>query len=217
MKRWDSGQYVIELETKDKFGQVVKDVARTSLYSNDDKTLADSGLFKVTHKKTTYNVGDKVILTLASAAPDLLVTVDVEKDGNIINTYLIPLNNNKKTLSIPVTQDDIGGFAVHTSLSAYNSYLHGTTTISVPYPKTDLEIETMTFRDKLKPGTDETWSFKVKGPKGEKVAAELLASMYDASLDQFKPHSWTFNPFNRPNYYSRLAQKCAKKLWQTRI
>ncbi len=26
--------------------------------------------------------------------------------------------------------------------------------------------------------------------KGEKVAAEMLAAMYDASLDQFKPHYW---------------------------
>lgn len=210
MKRWDSGKYVIELEAKDEFGQVVKDVARTTLYSTDDKTLADSELFRVTHKKSTYNIGDKVVLTLASAALDLLVTVDVEKDGTIVNTYLVSLNNSKKTLSIPVTQNDIGGFAVHTSFSAYNSYQRGTTIIAVPYPATDLEIETMTFRDKLKPGTDETWGFKVKGPKGEKVAAELLASMYDASLNQFKPHAWSFNPFNRPNYYSRLARSAQR-------
>ncbi len=214
MKRWASGQYVIELETKDKFGQVVKDVARTTLYSNDDKTLADSELFKITHKKSTYTIGDTVLVTLASAAKDLLVTVDVEKDGNIVSTHVVQLNNNKKTISIPVSNDDIGGFAIHTSLSAYNSYLRGTTTISVPYPKTDLEIETMTFRDKLKPGTDETWSFKIKGPKGEQVAAELLASMYDASLDQFKPHSWNFNPFNRPNYYSRLARNAQRSYGQ---
>ncbi|NND10561.1 MAG: alpha-2-macroglobulin, partial [Flavobacteriaceae bacterium] len=99
-----------------------------------------------------------------------------------------------------------GGFAIHTSISAFNSYQNGTTPIFVPYPKTDLEIETMTFRDKLQPGTDETWSFKIKGPEGEKVSAEMLASMYDASLDQFRPHSWNFNPFNRPHYYARLSR-----------
>ncbi len=60
-------------------------------------------------------------------------------------------------------------------------------------------MKPLTFRDKLQPGTDETWSFKIKGPKGDKVTAELLASMYDASLDQFKPHSWSFNPINNPD------------------
>ena len=49
--------------------------------------------------------------------------------------------------------------------------------INVPYPKSDLDIETQTFRDKLKPGQEETWSFKIKGPRGDQVTAEILASM----------------------------------------
>ncbi|MBT8309789.1 MAG: alpha-2-macroglobulin, partial [Flavobacteriaceae bacterium] len=206
MKRWDSGQYVIELESEDKFGQEVKDVARTTLFSDDDKTLADSELFGITTDKSEYNSGDKVLVTLASAAAELFVTIDIEKDAKIINSYVVQLNNNKKTITISVTKDDIGGFAIHTSISAFNSYQNGTTPIFVPYPKTDLEIETMTFRDKLQPGTDETWRFKITGPEGEKVSAELLASMYDASLDKFRPHSWNFNPFNRPHYYARLGR-----------
>ncbi|MGB6267941.1 MAG: alpha-2-macroglobulin family protein, partial [Olleya sp.] len=67
---------------------------------------------------------------------------------------------------------------------------------------TDLEIETLTFRDKLQPGTDETWSFKIKGTKGEKIASEFLASMYDASLDQFKPHNWNYSNFTPRSYYA---------------
>ncbi|WP_368662239.1 alpha-2-macroglobulin family protein [Zobellia laminariae] len=52
--------------------------------------------------------------------------------------------------------------------------------------------------------TDETWSFKIKGPQGEKASAELLASMYDASLDSFKPHYWNFHPLARRSYYSSI-------------
>ena len=40
---------------------------------------------------------------------------------------------------------------------------------------------------------------KISGKKGEKVAAEMLASMYDASLDQFSSHSWK-NPDVWPTY-----------------
>ncbi|MCX7550733.1 alpha-2-macroglobulin family protein [Xanthomarina sp. F2636L] len=213
MKKWESGQYIIELESKDKFGQEVKDEARTIFLGDTDKTLADNQLFKISTNKETYHINETVELTLGSAEENITVTVEIEKNRQIVNTHLIQLNNNKKTLSIPVTKADLGGFAVHYSFAYQNSFESGTKLISVPYPKTDLEIETTTFRDKLQPGQDETWSFKIKGPKGEQVSAELLASMYDMSLDQFKYHDWSFNPvyistyrsFNRRNARSSFS------------
>ncbi len=201
-KKWQSGQYIITLESKDKFGQIVKDEIKTTLYSDKDETLADHQLFSITSDKSKYNTGDTAIITLASAASNLNVTVSVEKNNKVIKTQIIQLNNNKKTISVPITDEDIGGFSLNYSFAVFNSFQSGTLNISVPYPKTDLDIETTTFRDKLQPGTDETWSFKIKGPKGDKVSAELLASMYDASLDQFNSHTWSFNPISNPIYYS---------------
>ncbi|MFG6685626.1 alpha-2-macroglobulin [Mariniflexile sp. HNIBRBA6329] len=202
IKKWESGQYLITLESKDKFGQLVKDEIKTTLYSDDDKTLADHQLFSITSNKPKYKVGETATITLASASNHLNVTVSIEKNHEIVKTEIIQLNNNKKTISIPVNSNNVGGFAIRYSYAAYNSFQSGIEIISVPYPKTYLDIETITFRDKLKPGTDETWSFKIKGPQGDKVASELLASMYDASLDQFKPHTWSFNPINNQLYSS---------------
>ncbi|MDO6597834.1 MG2 domain-containing protein [Oceanihabitans sp. 2_MG-2023] len=203
LKKWESGAYVILLESKDSFGQEVKDEIRTTLFSNNDETIADHQLFNVTTNKDAYKIGENAKVTFASAAKEVYVTVAVEKNQEIIQQEIITLNNNKKTISIPVNKEDVGGFVVHYSFSAYNSYQGSSVNIVVPYPKTELEIETKTFRDKLQPGTDETWSFKIKGQQGEKVSAELLASMYDASLDPFKPHTWNFNPIKQQNYYTR--------------
>ncbi|MGB2685548.1 MAG: carboxypeptidase-like regulatory domain-containing protein, partial [Olleya sp.] len=206
IKKWLSGAYILELETKDKFGQEVKDIAKTMLFSDKDKTLADQQLITVTTDKSSYNVGDKAILTFASAAKNITVTVSIERDYQITENHTITLNQNKKTISISVDKNDLGGFGVHYSLAAFNSYSGGSLTINVPYPQTDLEIETLTFRDKLQPGTDETWSFKVKGTKGEKIASEFLASMYDASLDQFKSHNWNYSPFKPLTYYTTFRK-----------
>ncbi|WP_460218245.1 alpha-2-macroglobulin family protein [Psychroserpens sp. MEBiC05023] len=202
-KRWKSGKYAIVLESKDRFGQMVKDEVQTTLYSDKDETLADNALFSITTNSTTYKSGDTVDLTLASSATQLYVTLEIEKGSKIISKQIIVLNDNKKSIRIPVTSEDVGGFVVHYTYAFENSFKQGVMPIAVPYPKTDLEIETMTFRDKLQPGIDETWRFKIKGPKGDKATAELLASMYDASLDQFKPHQWNFNPIQQPTYYSR--------------
>jgi hypothetical protein len=59
------------------------------------------------------------------------------------------------------------------------------------------------------PNQQEEWRLTIKDKKGEKVIAEMLAAMYDASLDAFKPHSWHFNLWQ---YYSSSSM-----LWQTSI
>lgn len=202
LKKWQSGEYVVTLESEDKFGQLVKDEVKITLYSNEDKTVADKQVFSISTNAGTYSPNDFVFLKLASAANPVTVNIRIEKKNHIVQTYNIELNANKKTISIPVTNSDVGGFTVHYSFAVFNSFQAGHININVPYPKTELDIETTTFRDKLQPGTNETWRFKIKGPQGDKVSAELLASMYDASLNQFKLHNWSFNPIDKPTYYS---------------
>ena len=47
---------------------------------------------------------------------------------------------------------------------------------------------------------------------GPKVSAELLASMYDASLNQFKPHDWNFNPIQNPIYHAHGNPRANRSL-----
>ncbi|MEB3344907.1 MG2 domain-containing protein [Aquimarina gracilis] len=210
IKKWESGKYVIQLDTKDKFGQDVKDIQYITVFSQDDKTISDQQLFEVTTNQKTYKIGEEAIIKLSSASEDITITVDIEKNQKIIETRLVKLSKNSKTIKIPVTKQDLGGFAISYSFANYNGYQNGTIPISVPYAPSELSIETKTFRDKLQPGEQETWSFIIKGPKGDKVSAELLASMYDASLDQFKPHQWYFNPINRPVYYPQSKRQATR-------
>ncbi len=211
IKKWISGNYILELVTKDKFGQEVKDVLETTVFSPNDKKLADNQLFHITTDKYSYTPGENAEVRLFSNAENIAVTVTIEKNHKVLDTKIIRLNKNSESFTVPINKEDIGGFAISYSFAAYNYYTSGTLNLQVPYPSTDLQIETLTFRDKLQPGTDETWSFNIKGPKGDKVAAELLASMYDASLDTFRSHYWGFNPLVKSTYYSNRssnAQRC---------
>ncbi|MFS4456446.1 alpha-2-macroglobulin family protein [Maribacter sp. 2304DJ31-5] len=201
IKKWISGQYILELESKDRFGRKVTAKAQTILFSDKEKELVDHRLFEVKTDRPTYTIGDTAEISFYTGSENLTLTYWIEKDRRIVKTDLLYLKKGYKSIKIPVLDTDEGGFVVNYSFSAYNSYHSGSVTIPVPYPDTDLEIETVTFRDKVRPGTDETWSFKIKGPKGGKVSAELLANMYDASLDQFKAHNWYFNPIQKPYYY----------------
>ena len=201
-KHWESGKYIAVFESKDNLNQDITDQTTFELFSIKDKTVSDHGLFEINTNKTEYKPGESVELNLGSAAKDIVVTVEIEKDHKVYAQHIINLSANKETIKIPVLPSDLGGFAIHYSYAAFNSFSSGTLNISVPYPPTDLQIETETFRDKIQPGSEETWRFKISGPQGEKVTAEVLASMYDASLDQFKSHDWSLNANALPTYYA---------------
>ncbi len=111
----------------------------------------------------------------------------------------IKLNNEKKTFDFTATEADRGGYGVGWIFVKHNRVYQYNQTITVPWTNKELTIEYATFRDKTLPGSEEKWKVKISGYKNEKVAAEMLASMYDASLDQFYPHSWS-----KPNIWPYL-------------
>ena len=201
IENWNSGKYKLIVESTDEFGQQLNEHSIFEVYSENDLTLADQNLFQVKTDKISYAPGDVVKLKLGSAGK-MTVTVDVEKKYAIVSSEIVTLDNEIKELEIPISNDDLGGFVVHYNWAAYNSFESKTININVPYPLAELQVETKTFRDKLDPGQKEVWEFKIKGPKGEKTSAEILASMYDASLDQFKLHQWDFDPDNKMPYRS---------------
>ncbi len=202
ISKWISGKYIVEFVCNDKFDQEVRDEERFEVFSKKDKKVADNQLFFIKTDKAEYKPDEFVKLHLGSASKDVTVTLTVEKNYSIVDTKIIHLSDEIKSITIPVKEKDLGGFAINYHFVNHNSFAGGKLPISVPYPKHELQIETSTFRDKLQPGQDETWSFKIKGAKSDQVAAEILASMYDASLDQFKAHQWSISPINYRYYYS---------------
>ena len=198
MKKWESGKYIIELRCEDGFGQEVRDEARFEVIDPKEKSIPANQLFSITLDKESYRVGEKAKVKLSSASPDLSVTVTIEKKGNRA-IKVVHFQNNTAELELPIDEGDQGGFSILYHFANFNAFESGTLTVSVLYDRPQLSIERQTFRNKIQPGADQTWSFKISGSEGERVAAEVLASMYDASLDKFKPHRWSFNPF-QPRY-----------------
>ena len=75
------------------------------------------------------------------------------------------------------------------------------------------------FVTKLEPGKKETYTAVITGPKAQKVAAEMVATMYDASLDAYLPHNWMhkFNVFRQDHSnLSMQFENSAKGLYHFR-
>jgi hypothetical protein len=201
-KTWLLGNYIVELQTKDKDGIPVTDIARFNLFDPADKSVSDNQVMLVETNRPSYAVGDLAIIRIGSASKDATITVDIDKNQQIGKTYVKHFSENSTEITIPITEDMEGGFNVLATSVQYNGFNHVTKRIPVAKQREQFEIETLTFKDKLQPGSKETWSFSIKGSDPLRKEAEILASMYDASLDQFKPHEWSFNPIQLPYYYS---------------
>ncbi len=201
-KTWTAGAYIAELKTTDSLGQVVEDKMVFDVVDSKVKGVPDNALLTFKVDKNSYQPGQVAKVTIGSAAPDANVTIEVERDNKIVKTITRQLSGSAEEISIPVTDAEDGGFSIHCSTVLFNSAIQQHKNISIESEQKKLSIETATFKDKLQPGSKEMWSFTINGTDGQRVEAEVLASMYDASLDQFKTHHWDFDPIGQQGYYS---------------
>jgi hypothetical protein len=195
--QWDVGAYLIEASAKDAEGKEVKVQKVVSIY---DPAVQHTGFvneaFHVEAVKAKVEPGGKAELLLSSALPEAHILMEVEREGKIAVRRWCTIKDGQQLIELPVQEADRGGFTVH-FISAERGLSHKQDVfIDVPWSNKELRVEWMTFRDRLLPGAKEEWRLKITGPAsaplgvGEKVAAQLLAGMYDASLDHFVPHGW---------------------------
>ncbi|HEX6169419.1 MAG TPA: alpha-2-macroglobulin family protein [Chitinophagaceae bacterium] len=194
------GWYMIEITTKDKDGEDIKDVQYIELIDEKSNQLTFPKYLWTQTKPGPIEPGEKDIVKLGTSADNLFIVQQLDKTG--ITYSFTNLNNEKKNFEFTTTEADRGGYGVSWMFVKHNRVYQLGHKVNVSWANKDLTVEYATFRDKTLPGSEEKWKVKISGYKKEKVAAEILASMYDASLDQFYPHRW-FRPSVWP-YYSNL-------------
>ncbi|MBI3511024.1 MAG: hypothetical protein HY064_10205 [Bacteroidetes bacterium] len=199
---WAPGDYIVEAMTHDKYGQEVKDIRYFTLYDIKEKTPATKDMFSFQPINVNCQPGDKAVFLVGTPAKDVQVLYETEQDEKILSHEWLKLNDEQKYIEIPVTESMRGNFGVHFAFVYHNRAYTRDQTVSVAWESKDLDISFETFRDKMQPGSKEEWKMKIRGPKGEKVAAEMVAAMYDASLDEFRANYWNFSIYQ--NYYSSL-------------
>ncbi len=207
--KFSQGWFVVEATAKDRYGEEVKDVKYLQLYDTRATSLPALSYIWNFAEENIVEPGETAKVITGTSANNVFLIGEVktlsdrpgqtgssghstQSDGDRqtgINYY--SLNNNKKTFDFKITENDRGGFGVNNFFVKDNRFYVSSNTIYVPWSNKELNISFDTYRDKTLPGSEEKWKVKITGYKGEKVAAEMLASMYDASLDQFKPHSWS--------------------------
>lgn len=184
--QFEPGNYSIEIITHDKDNKEIKTIVYTEVYAPIQKPTHPQYIFA--QEPQPVEPGQKAQITIGSNADNVNLIQTIQKKDAAFSFYT--LNNGQKTFSFPVTENDRGGYGVTYMFVKDNRVYQSNHTIVVPWTNKDLKIDYTSFRDKTLPGATEKWTVNISGYKTDKVAAEMLASMYDASLDQFYKHQW---------------------------
>jgi uncharacterized protein YfaS (alpha-2-macroglobulin family) len=190
------GAYRLRYETVDDFGEVCK-TQKEFVVAGKRTPLALPALLM--QEKTSVEAGGTARFLVLSGLSSQPMLFEIFKDGKLFNRQKLDASKDANLVEVPVLESDRGGFGVRLTLLRDHQFMSSQRAIFVPWDDKELKVEFATFRDKIRPGGKETWRVTVKRSDGkvpegaarltpEAGTAELLAYMYDRSLDIFAPH-----------------------------
>lgn len=136
--------------------------------------------------------GSPVYIQLGSTDSIQHVVYTIISGDKIIEEGRADLHNELRTRAISYKEEWGDGVTLSVAwVKNGQSYKH-TANIQRPLPDTRLNIKWTTFRDRLTPGQRETWTLNITRPDGAPARAQLLATMYDKSLDELRSHKISF-------------------------
>lgn len=198
-----SGNYKVEMSVPDDKGRVVKQNFETILYRKTDNVppvempfwFEDCASHELAEgETTTVRVGSSL-----HNAHLLVVTID---DNGTLEKQWYGLNNEIKPINFSLSNNS--HLKVQFFLISEGKVENKVIEFDKKAPDTKIPVKLSVFRDKVQPGSTEKWTITLPSNK----SAEVLATMYDASLDQIRRHAWSFSPayiryFNIPSFSVR--------------
>lgn len=168
--------------------------------------------------------GTPVYVQVGSSAPDQHIVYSIISGTTVLENGVIDQSNALTTRAFKYEERyETGITLTYAWIKNGTCYKH-VATIAKPLPDKRLLLTWKTFRDRLTPGQKEHWTLSVKRPDGKPAKAQLMATLYDKSLDQIKKHNWNFslslvqplaytdwNCLRPSSFYSRYDQ------WQKHI
>lgn len=196
--KWKTGKYRIVFSATDNYGNPIQDTTDFELYSHLDKPSPSKELFTVKQINQEAKNDRFALIEIASNFTDLYISYKAFNNNQIIFSEAVQLKNKKAIVKIPLNENQTEGTAISFETVFENTRSFQKINVVFPKENTPFYIETESMRSLLSPAGEEKWAFKVIG--NEKQQAELLASMYDSSLDQFTQDNWKPLFFNNYNY-----------------
>jgi uncharacterized protein YfaS (alpha-2-macroglobulin family)/tetratricopeptide (TPR) repeat protein len=203
----DDGAYRAVLETADKFDKPVTARQQLTVLNPEAKELR----VKVPHlfaaPKWSLEPGEEFTAVWGTGYDAGRAFVEVEHRGKLLRSYWTDPGRTQAVVKQTIDEGMRGGFTVRVTYVRENRAYLESRHVDVPWTNKQLTVKWERFVSKLEPGKKETWTAVISGPDARGAVAEMVAALYDQSLDAYKPHDWMrrFGVF-RQDYSNKQSQ-----------
>lgn len=152
------------------------------------------------YKRINYEDDKQIHIEINTSIPDLYVTARFYCGKDIVEEKITLVKNRKGIISFDKLKNPKYDYSFFFSTQWENIGYSQNVTLAKEAKTRKFDFEVVSFRSKIEPGSKENWSFKLTN---NKLETEVLASMYDTSLDIFAQENWkkpTFYHYASPDY-----------------
>lgn len=184
LNHYAEGTYKITFTTTDKDNNEVVAEHYVTVFNPESKhCVAYKPIWLYQNPDNVVEVGNTVQITLGTYLKNAEVLFEIVSNDKLLESRWITLNQGKTTINYPLSEKELGQLIFHAFIVQNGRTYSDDLGLYVPYSHQKIDFDFITFRDKTQPGSQEQYQIRLKNHLGEKVAAELLCAMYDASLD----------------------------------
>ena len=188
-----SGNYRLKLSAKDTQGRECTASKNFLLFSLNDKRPP----FVITdwfyQDGLEFDAASPATIYIGSSEKNVYLLYDVFAGNKRLESKRIQLSDSVISFRFPYKKEYGDGILVSMAFVKDGRLYSHNARIMKPAPEKKLQLKWTTFRDKLRPGQQEEWKLTVLYPDGSPAEAEMLATMYDASLDKiYSAHKLDF-------------------------
>jgi hypothetical protein len=185
-----AGIYRATVATQDRFGTAV--TARQTIQVVD--LSADHLKVRVAHylgaPRWSVEPGQTFTALWGTGYETGRAYIEIWCADRLVRAWWTDPNHTQEVIRQPVTESMCGGFILFVTHIHENRMYFDQRIVEVPWTNKQLTVAWEHFRSRLEPGQKETWTAVITGPDVKGAAAEMVATLYDASLDQYRPHDW---------------------------
>lgn len=193
-----SGRYRLTAWATDSLGHRVESTASFVLFSKEDRRPPVHSPLFFHERKMEVAAGEKASFCLGTSFKDAWVWMDVFTGGKRVESRLLQLSDTLMCVEMPYLDSyDESVTLLFNTLKEGELYSR-TAFLKRIQPNRTLQMKWEVFRDRLRPGQEEEWRLVVTTPEGLPASAEMLALMYDASLDKLYPNRQSWGVFFAP-------------------
>lgn len=198
-----SAQYTLSVQT----AEAAADTVTFTLLRDTDTTpvVANQPFF---FYKETANDGAAARMVVGSTEKDACLFYDVVAGNRVVESRRIMLNNELLHLTFDYKEAYGDGAVLCLAMVRHGQLYEESVSVEKPKPDKRLLLRWTSFRSRLTPGQQEEWRVQITRPDGTPADAQMMACLYDASLDALVKNTWA-------DYAVNFYRYLPSPLWQT--